>query len=200
MAKNNKENKTEEKLKELAKTGKNAVLIHKTLEELINDSTEEQISKNLGLLSIMELLFIKSNIENTKAAFNRSEKAITPLVSAMVSFGLGRASAGIDNAGTLTELCYYIVGIIITVCAFYCYIHYLLFQKIDYHDNNADVILSLTNLVIDNKKKVLEKYLSNDDIKEVVDRTVKENNLEKKDENNRERDNKNKKKKIKKHQ
>lgn len=185
-------------IKGLAEREKNAIVIHKDLEDIMNNSTEKEISRNLGLLNLMDLLHIKSNLENTKAAFTRSENAIYPLLSSALSFGLGALSVGINKAETLKEIGVYIGYLIFIVVCFYGYTQYLLFQKIDYHDNNVDVILSLTNLVIDNKKEVLEKYLSNDDIKEVVDRTVKENNLEKKDENNRGRDNKNKKKKNKK--
>lgn len=187
-------------IKGLAEREKNAVLIHKDLEDIMNNSTEEEITRNLGLLNLMELLHIKSNLENTKAAFARSENAIKPFLSSALSFGLGALSLGINKAETLKEIGIYIGYLLILVFSFLGYTTYLLFQKIDYHDNNVDVILSLTNLVIDNQKKVLEKYLNNDDIKEVVDRTVKENNLEKKDENNSGRDNKNKKKKNKKHQ
>lgn len=187
-----------ELIKGLAEREKNAVLILKDLEAIMNNSTEEEISRNLGRLSLMELLHIRSNIENTKAAFSRAEKALRPLLSSMLSFGLGALSTAVNDSKTIKEIVIYIVGILIIVGSFLLYTTYFLFQKIDYHDNNVDVMLSLTNLVIDNKKEVLEKYLSNDDIKEVVDRTVKENNLEKKDENNRGRDNKNKKKKNKK--
>lgn len=193
MTKNNKENKTKKKLKELAEIEKNAVLIHKALEELIKDSTEEQISKNLGLLSIMELLYIKSNIENTKAAFNRSEKAFNPLVSAMISFALGATSAGIDKAVGIGEIWIYIGFIFSIVFAFIFYTHYLIFQKIDYHDNNADVILSITNLVIDNKKEELKNNLSIDDNKKVIDEAVQEKKGNKK-KSNKKRDNKNYKK------
>ena len=143
-------------IKGLAEREKNAIVIHKDLEDIMNNSTEKEISRNLGLLNLMDLLHIKSNLENTKAAFTRSENAIYPLLSSALSFGLGALSVGINKAETLREIGNYIGYLIFIVVCFYGYTQYLLFQKIDYHDNNVDVILSLTNLVIDNKKEKLK--------------------------------------------
>ena len=143
-------------IKGLAEREKNAVLIHKDLENIMNNLTEEEISRNLVSLELMDLLHIKSNLENTKAAFTRSENAIKPLLSSALSFGLGALSVGINKAETLVEIGIYIGFLIFLVICFLGYTTYLLFQKIDYHDNNVDVILSLTNLVIDNQKEKLK--------------------------------------------
>lgn len=180
-------------IKGLAEREKTAVLIHKNLEDIMNNSTEEEISCNLGLLNLMDLLHIKSNLENTKAAFTRSENAIKPLLSSALSFGLGALSLGINKAETLVEIGIYIGFLIFLVICFLGYTTYLLFQKIDYHDNNVDVILSLTNLVIDNRKEELKNNLSIDDNKKVIDKTVQEKKGNKK-KSNKKRDNKNYKK------
>ena len=186
-------------IKGLAEREKNAIVIHKDLEDIMNNSTEKEISRNLGLLNLMDLLHIKSNLENTKAAFTRSENAIYPLLSSALSFGLGALSVGINKAETLREIGNYIGYLIFIVVCFYGYTQYLLFQKIDYHDNNVDVILSLTNLVIDNKKEKLKNNFSIDDNKKVIDEAVQEKN-ENKEKSNKKRDNKNYKKNKKKHQ
>ena len=186
-------------IKGLAAREKTAVLIHKNLEDIMNNSTEEEISRNLGLLNLMDLLHIKSNLENTKAAFTRSENAIKPLLSSAISFGLGALSLGINKAETLKEIGIYIGYLLILVFSFLGYTTYLLFQKIDYHDNNVDVILSLTNLVIDNQKEKLKNNFSIDDNKKVIDGAVQEKN-ENKEKSNKKRDNKNYKKNKKKHQ
>lgn len=186
-------------IKGLAEREKNAIVIHKDLEDIMNNSTEEEISRNLGLLNLMDLLHIKSNLENTKAAFTRSENAIYPLLSSALSFGLGALSVGINKAETLKEIGVYIGYLIFIVACFYGYTQYLLFQKIDYHDNNVDVILSLTNLVIDNQKEKLKNNFSIDDNKKVIDGAVQEKN-ENKEKSNKKRDNKNYKKNKKKHQ
>lgn len=186
-------------IKGLAEREKNAIVIHKDLEDIMNNSTEKEISRNLGLLNLMDLLHIKSNLENTKAAFTRSENAIYPLLSSALSFGLGALSVGINKAETLREIGNYIGYLIFIVVCFYGYTQYLLFQKIDYHDNNVDVILSLTNLVIDNKKEKLKNNFSIDDNKKVIDGAVQEKN-ENKEKSNKKRDNKNYKKNKKKHQ
>jgi|GEM_PF-1547169 hypothetical protein len=185
-------------IKGLAEREKNAIVIHKDLEDIMNNSTEKEISRNLGLLNLMDLLHIKSNLENTKAAFTRSENAIYPLLSSALSFGLGALSVGINKAETLREIGNYIGYLIFIVVCFYGYTQYLLFQKIDYHDNNVDVILSLTNLVIDNKKEKLKNNFSIDDNKKVIDGAVQEKN-ENKEKSNKKRDNKNYKKNKKKH-
>ena len=184
-------------IKGLAEREKNAIVIHKDLEDIMNNSTEKEISRNLGLLNLMDLLHIKSNLENTKAAFTRSENAIYPLLSSALSFGLGALSVGINKAETLREIGNYIGYLIFIVVCFYGYTQYLLFQKIDYHDNNVDVILSLTNLVIDNKKEKLKNNFSIDDNKKVIDGAVQEKN-ENKEKSNKKRDNKNYKKNKKK--
>lgn len=180
-------------IKGLAEREKNAVLIHKDLENIMNNLTEEEISRNLVSLELMDLLHIKSNLENTKAAFTRSENAIKPLLSSALSFGLGALSVGINKAETLVEIGIYIGFLIFLVICFLGYTTYLLFQKIDYHDNNVDVILSLTNLVIDNQKEKLKNNLSIDDNKKVIDKTVQEKKGNKK-KSNKKRDNKNYKK------
>lgn len=185
-------------IKGLAEREKNAIVIHKDLEDIMNNSTEKEISRNLGLLNLMDLLHIKSNLENTKAAFTRSENAIYPLLSSALSFGLGALSVGINKAETLREIGNYIGYLIFIVVCFYGYTQYLLFQKIDYHDNNVDVILSLTNLVIDNKKEKLKNNFSIDDNKKVIDGAVQEKN-ENKEKSNKKRNNKNYKKNKKKH-
>lgn len=180
-------------IKGLAEREKNAVLIHKDLENIMDNLTEEEISRNLVSLKLMDLLHIKSNLENTKAAFTRSENAIKPLLSSALSFGLGALSVGINKAETLVEIGIYIGFLIFLVICFLGYTTYLLFQKIDYHDNNVDVILSLTNLVIDNQKEKLKNNLSIDDNKKVIDKTVQEKKGNKK-KSNKKRDNKNYKK------
>ena len=183
-------------IKGLAEREKNAVLIHKDLENIMDNLTEEEISRNLVSLELMDLLYIKSNLENTKAAFTRSENAIKPLLSSALSFGLGALSVGINKAETLKEICIYTGYLVFLVICFLGYIKYLLFQKIDYHDNNVDVILSLTNLVIDNQKEKLKNNLSIDDNKKVIDGSV-QGKKENKEKSNKKRDNKNYKKKQK---
>lgn len=146
-------NKIEQILKDLEENDINSILVEKKISELFEMNNEQLLYSSLNQINLMKLLRIKTNIESSIDNLKKSESYLTLVLSACFSFALGGTATYITK-GASKEVIYICLAVIAIVT--FIIIGYsisLIFQKFDTSRNNKKIIISLLDLMIENKKE-----------------------------------------------
>lgn len=146
-------NKIEQILKDLEENDINSILVEKKISELFEMNNEQLLYSSLNQINLMKLLRIKTNIESSIDNLKKSESYLTLVLSACFSFALVGTATYITK-GASKEVIYICLAVIAIVT--FIIIGYsisLIFQKFDTSRNNKKIIISLLDLMIENKKE-----------------------------------------------
>ena len=160
-------------LKKLTAKENSASEIKKNIENLMENTNEKELILYLRKLKFIELLQIKSNLENYKENDESNSKVFIPSFIFILSMCYGSIPLILNN----TELNKSPVAASLFVFFILSFIVYLIYtvirksviDKITSFNNNYKIVLYLVNFILENKKEEFKNNLEEDSNENTVE-------------------------------
>lgn len=171
-------------LKKLTVKENSASEIKKNIEILMNDTNEEKLILHLEKIKPIELLQIKSNLENYKENDESNSKVIIPSFIFILSMCFGSIPLILNNT-ELNKSPVVASLFIFFIISFIAYLIYTVIRKsvidkITSFNNNYKIVLYLVNFILENKKEEFKNNLKEDSNENTVEVKSKVNKNKKK--------------------